>query len=98
MAMTLRRRRRRIHIEGWADGPRPFCVTRLSDPFGDIDRPPYDAVRNLTENGELPELFAELPNAHSDEIVWIPGSSRASFLATEVTAPASSRIAAEPMH
>ena len=98
MAMTLRRRRRRIHIEGWADGPRPFCVTRLSDPFGDIDRPPYDAVRNLTENGELPELFAELPNAHSDEIAWVRGSSRRSFLATEVTALASSHIAAEPMH
>jgi hypothetical protein len=96
MAMKLRRRRRRIHIEGWGDAPRPFCVTRVSDPFGDIDPPAYGAVRNLTESGELPELFAELPNAHSDEIADFPRSSRGSLLATEVTAPAS-RIVAEPM-
>lgn len=93
MAMRLRRRRRRIHMEGWSDAPRPFCVTRTSDPFGDIGRLPYDAVRSLTENGELPELFAELPNAHSDESARVPGSSRGSFLATEVTSIASETVA-----
>ena len=79
MAMRVRRQRRRIHIEGWADAPRPFCVTRIADPFGDIDRPPYDAARNLTETGGLPELFAELPNAHRHEIAgnaWTPGRSQ----------------------
>ena len=96
MAMNLRRRRRRINIEGWSDAPRPFCVTRMSDPFGDLGRPPYDAVRNLTENGELPELFQELPNAQSDEIAVVPGPSRGSFLATEVMATAA-HVAAESM-
>jgi len=37
-------------------------VTRDADPFGDLEPPPpYDAVPNLTESGELPELFADLP-------------------------------------
>ena len=102
MARNLRRRRRRIHIEGWCEAPRPFCVTRTSDPFGDLGRPPYDAVRNLTENGELPELFHELPNAHSDEIAEVAGSSRDFFLATRATfatgaMATAADIAAEPM-
>ena len=60
MTMSLRRRRRRIHIEGCGEARR-FRITRGADPFGDLDRPPYDAVPNLTENGDLPELFADLP-------------------------------------
>jgi hypothetical protein len=59
MAMRSRRRRR-IHIEDCA-AKRPFRVNREADPFGDLYAPPYDAVPNLTESGELPELFADLP-------------------------------------
>lgn len=58
--MRLRRRRGQIHFEDCA-AHRPFRVTCEADPFGDIDRPPYDAVPNLTESGDLPELFADLP-------------------------------------
>ena len=84
-----------------------FCVTRIADPFGDIDRPPYDAARNLTETGGLPELFAELPNAHGHEIAGdagTPGRSQPaqsvrqvepSPSATEVTA--ATNLVAEPM-
>lgn len=95
MAMRLRRRRRRIHIEGWHDVPRPSCVNRASDPFGDFGSPPFDAVRNLTETGELPELFAGLPNAMSDEVAWVLGCSLPSLPAIEITATAT-LIAAEP--
>ena len=75
-------------MESWGDAPRPFCVTRVADPFGDIDRPPYDAVRNLTESGELPELFAELPNAKTDEINWVSEPSRPPLSATVVAVTA----------
>jgi len=90
-------------MEGWEDIPRPFCVTRIADPFGDIDRPPYDAARNLTETGGLPELFAELPNAHGHESGGNDEAPRRaesaqpaqhSLSATEVTA--ATRIVAEP--
>ncbi len=58
--MKLRRRRRQIHIED-CSAHRRFRITREADPFGDLDPPPYDAVPNLTESGDLPELFADLP-------------------------------------
>jgi hypothetical protein len=60
MAIWTRRRRRRIYVEEWVVMPRPFSVTREADPFGDIGTPPYDAVPNLTEAGELPDLFSDL--------------------------------------
>jgi hypothetical protein len=59
MAMSLRRRRRRILVEGCET--RRFRITREADPFGDLDRAPYDAIPNLTESGDLHELFADLP-------------------------------------
>lgn len=96
MAMRLRRRRPRIHIESAGEAPRPFCVTRTADPFGDIDRPPYDAARNLTETGGLPDLFSEQPNAHTDEIAEVDWSPGRSLPATEVPATATD-IVAEPM-
>ena len=95
MAMRLRRRRQRNHLEGAGEAPRPFCVTQIADPFGDIDRTPYDAARNLTETGGLPDLFSEQPNAHTDEIADVDLSPRSSLPATEVTATATA-IVAEP--
>jgi len=59
VAISLRRRRRRIHVENFE--ARRFRVTRQADPFGDLDPAPYDAIPNLTESGDLPELFADLP-------------------------------------
>lgn len=53
-------RRRRIHIEDCAPH-RAFRISREADPFGDLSAPPYDAIPNLTESGDLPELFADLP-------------------------------------
>ena len=62
MPMRLRRKRRRIHIEDCGEARRQFRVTRDADPFGDFEPPlPYDAVPNLTDSGDLPELFADLP-------------------------------------
>jgi hypothetical protein len=60
MAMRLHRRRR-ILFEETGDASRPFRINATADPFGDVASPPYDAVRSLTENGDLPELFADLP-------------------------------------
>jgi hypothetical protein len=74
-------------IEDGSGAKRRFTISREADPFGDIDQPPFDAVPCLTESGDLPILFADLPASKA------PRFSRRSFLATEVTASATYIVA-----
>ena len=93
MAIPMRRRRRRIYVEEWGAVPRPFSVTREADPFGDIETPPYDEVPNLTESGELPELFWDLDiDLDVDDIPMSPGHA----LVTD-DAAATTHLVAEPV-
>jgi len=87
MAKRLRRQRRRIHIEDGGEARPVFCISKESDPFGDLVLPAYDAVRNLTESGALPVLFSDFP-----ESTAAGGSSVHSSHSAEVAATMTSVV------